>query len=132
MVRVLNRWRVAWSLLIVAAVPVTAPAAAPAADPAKGRAVFAAQCSLCHSNAPNGPVIMGPPLYGVVGRPAGSVRGFHYSQAMMSAGFAWTPDRLRAYLPAPRSYLPGVKMTYAGLKNPSQADDLIAYLATLH
>ncbi len=132
MVRVLKGRRAPWTLLILAALPALAPAAASAADPTKGQAVFAAQCSLCHSNAPNGPVILGPPLYGVVGRPAGSVRGFHYSQAMTSAGFAWTPDRLRAYLPAPRSYLPGVKMTYAGLKNPSQADDLIAYLATLH
>ncbi|HEY2662526.1 MAG TPA: hypothetical protein VGI79_22605 [Caulobacteraceae bacterium] len=43
---------------------------------------------------------------------------------MKAAGFAWTPDRLRGYLP-------GVKMTYAGLKNPSQLDDLIAYLDSL-
>jgi len=103
-----------------------------AADPGKGRAVFTAQCGLCHSNAPNGPVILGPPLYGVVGRKAGALPGFSYSQTMKSAGFDWTPDRLRAYLPAPRSYLPGVRMTYAGLKNPTQMDDLIAYLATLH
>lgn len=129
MVRVLNPPRAIWLLLIAASLA-AGPTAASAADAARGRAVFASQCSLCHSIAPNGPVVQGPPLYGVVGRPAGSVHGFHYSQAMMTAGFAWTPDRLRAYLPAPRSYLPGVRMTYAGLKNPSQADDLIAYLAT--
>ena len=74
---------------------------------------------------------MGPPLYGVVGRPAGSVSGFAYSNTMKTAGFVWTPDRLRAYLPAPRAYLPGVKMTYGGLKNSQQLDDLIAYLSTL-
>jgi cytochrome c len=50
---------------------------------------------------------------------------------MKAAGFAWTPDRLRAYLPAPRDYLPGVKMTYNGLKDPSKLDALIAYLQTL-
>lgn len=116
------------------AVALIAAGAAPAlaADPGKGRAVFAAQCGLCHSNAPGGPVILGPPLYGVVGRKAGALPGFGYSQTMKTAGFDWTPDRLRAYLPAPRSYLPGVRMTYAGLKNPSQMEDLIAYLATLH
>jgi cytochrome c len=96
-----------------------------------GKAVFNSQCSSCHSDARSRPVVVGPPLFGVVGRPAGSVSGFAYSSAMRSAGFDWTPDRLRSYLPAPRTYLPGVKMTYNGLKNPSQLDDLIAYLQTL-
>ena len=74
---------------------------------------------------------MGPPLYGVVGRKAGSIPDFSYSSTMKAAGFVWTPDQLRAYLPAPRRYLPNVKMTYPGLKNPTQLDDLIAYLETL-
>jgi cytochrome c len=106
-------------------------AAATTGDPAKGRAVFASQCSVCHSNARGGPVILGPPLFGVVGRKAGSLAGFSYSSAMRAAGFAWTPEHLRAYLPAPRAYLPGVRMTYPGLKNPDQLEDLIAYLDTL-
>ncbi|HEX7760815.1 MAG TPA: cytochrome c family protein [Caulobacteraceae bacterium] len=106
------------------------PAAA-VADPGHGKAVFAQQCSLCHSDARARPTIVGPPLYGVVGRQAGSFTGYPYSTAMKSAGFVWTPDRLRAYLPAPRQYLPGVKMSYAGLKNPSQLDDLVAYLNSL-
>jgi cytochrome c len=96
-----------------------------------GRSVFASQCSICHSNARNGPVIQGPPLFGVVGRKAGTVNGFAYSPAMRAAGFDWTPERLRAYLPGPRDYLPGVRMSYAGLKNPSQLDALIAYLGSL-
>jgi len=96
-----------------------------------GRAVFTAQCAQCHSDARSRPVIVGPPLFGVIGRPAGSVAGYPYSSAMKTAGFTWTPDRLRAYLPAPRQYLPGVKMAYGGLKNPAQLNDLIAYLNTL-
>jgi cytochrome c len=107
-----------------------APAAA-LADPVKGRSVFASQCSSCHSDARNGPVILGPPLYGVVGRKAGSIAGFDYSTAMKAAGLTWTPDHLRAYLPGPRAYLPGVRMTYPGLKNPMQLEDLISYLQTL-
>jgi cytochrome c len=104
--------------------------AAAAIDP-PGKAVFTSQCSSCHSDARSRPVVVGPPLFGVVGRPAGSVPGFAYSKAMKTAGFVWTPDRLRAYLPAPRDYLPGVKMSYAGLKNPSQLDQLITYLQSL-
>lgn len=126
MVRVLIGLAMAAPALLVAASPVPA-----AADASRGKAVFASQCSTCHSDAPNGPAIVGPPLYGVLGRRAGSITGFAYSSTMKTAGFVWTPDRLRAYLPAPRAYLPGVRMTYAGLKNPSQLDDLIAYLNTL-
>jgi cytochrome c len=102
-----------------------------AGDAKSGRAVFAAQCGTCHSDAKNGSVILGPPLWGVVGRKAGSVTGYAYSSAMKGAGFVWTPERLRAYLPAPRDYLPGVKMSYPGLKNPAQLEDLIAYLNSL-
>ena len=107
------------------------PATAANGDPNSGKRVFASQCSICHSNARGGPVILGPPLYGVVGREAGTLKGFPYSAAMKAAGFAWTPERLRAYLPGPRQYLPGVRMTYPGLKNPTQLEDLIAYLGAL-
>jgi cytochrome c len=130
MVRVLADLMLATAVVLLAA-EVFAASPAAAADARAGRGVFESQCGVCHSDARNGPVIVGPPLYGVVGRLAGSVGGFDYSQTMKAAGFVWTPDRLRAYLPAPRTYLPGVKMSYAGLKNPSKLDDLIAYLATL-
>jgi cytochrome c len=121
-------------VLAITALPaalVATAAHATVGDAGRGRAVFAAQCSSCHSNARGGGVVLGPPLYGVVGRKAGTVAGFSYSATMKNAGFSWTPDRLHAYLPAPRDYLPGVKMTYPGLKNPSQLDDLIAYLESL-
>jgi cytochrome c len=108
-----------------------APFPAFASDATAGHAVFASQCSSCHSDAKSRPVVVGPPLYGVIGRPAGSIPGYPYSKTMKSAGFNWTPDRLKAYLPAPRDYLPGVKMTYNGLKDPSKLDNLIAYLQTL-
>ena len=130
MVRILTIVLRAWPAWLIAAGALAASPAA-AGDPAKGRSVFASQCGVCHSNARDGAVILGPPLYGVIGRRAGSIGGFAYSATMKTAGFAWTPDRLRAYLPAPRDYLPGVRMSYPGLKNPSQLDDLIAYLSTL-
>jgi cytochrome c len=129
MVRLLSISACLAATLSVAGVPDLSSAAV--GNPGVGRGVFASQCSTCHSDARSRPTIVGPPLYGVVGRQAGTVLGYPYSTAMRSAGFAWTPDRLRSYLPAPRDYLPGVRMTYAGLKNSAQLDDLIAYLQTL-
>ena len=115
--------------LLASAALAARPAAA--ADAGTGKTVFASQCGVCHSNSKGGPVILGPPLFGVIGRKAGSVPGFDYSATMRNAGFVWTPDRLRSYLPGPRDYLPGVRMTYAGLHDPQKLEDLIAYLKTL-
>lgn len=104
---------------------------AAAADPAHGKSVFAAQCSMCHSAARGGVAILGPNLFGVVGRQAGGISGYSYSPAMKAAGFAWADDKLRAYLVAPIKMMPGIKMNYPGVKNPAQLDDLIAYLDAL-
>jgi cytochrome c len=116
-------------LIVAAGIILAGPATA--GDPGHGKSVFASQCGVCHSSARNGPTILGPTLFGVIGRPAASVKGFVYSSGMKAAGFTWGDDRLRAYLPSPRNLVPGTKMSYAGLKNPAQLDDLIAYLDTL-
>jgi cytochrome c len=116
-------------LIVVAGLFTAFPAAA--GDPAHGRSVFAAQCSVCHSTARNGPAIVGPSLFGVVGRPAASVAGFAYSSGMKASGITWSDERLRTYLPAPRQAVPSTKMAYGGVKNPAQLEDLIAYLDTL-
>jgi cytochrome c len=126
MSRLTNRLSLAAALLALAA-----PHTALAGDPGHGKSVFASQCAMCHSNARNGPVILGPTLYGVVGRPAGSVGGFAYSSGMKASGITWSNDKLTAYLPSPRNMVPGTKMSFAGLKNPAQLDDLVAYLDTL-
>ncbi|MFI4973293.1 MAG: c-type cytochrome [Caulobacterales bacterium] len=115
--------------LIAAGMFAAFPAAA--GDPGHGKAVFGAQCAMCHSNARGGPTILGPTLFGVVGRPAGAVKGFAYSSALRSSGLTWGNDKLRAYVAAPAKTLPGVRMTYGGLHNPAQLEDLIAYLDTL-
>ena len=102
-----------------------------AGDPGKGKAVFASQCAMCHSAAKGGAPILGPTLFGVVGRKAGSLPGFTYSSAMKAAGFVWSDDKLKAYLPAPKALVPGTKMSYFGVKDPVKLDDLVAYLGTL-
>jgi len=115
------------SALAILGLMMAQPAAA--GDAGHGKNVFAAQCSMCHSAGKA--TILGPPLAGVVGRKAGSVPGYAYSPAMKAAGFTWTDAQLHTYLPSPKGLVPGTKMSYMGLKNPDQLDDLIAYLDTL-
>ena len=103
---------------------------AKAADPAAGKSVFNSYRSICHSVQP-GKNMVGPSLFGVVGRKSGSVPGFRYSPANQSANVTWDQAILDKYLQSPRSVIPGTIMTYAGLKDDTKRADLIAYLATL-
>ena len=99
------------------------------ADPAKGAKVFG-KCKACHKVEP-GANATGPTLYGVVGRPVGSVEGFGYSDAIKGLGGEWTPERLNEFLSGPKAYAPGTKMTFAGLKKIKDRANLIAYLQSL-
>jgi cytochrome c2 len=101
-----------------------------AADPAAGKSVFSSACSICHSVQP-GKNLVGPSLFGIMGRKTGSVPGFHYSPANQNANITWDPATLDKYLQSPRTVSPGTIMTYAGLKDDTRRADLIAYLGTL-
>ncbi|HWA49748.1 MAG TPA: cytochrome c family protein [Dongiaceae bacterium] len=101
-----------------------------AADPVAGQKAFAV-CKACHQvgeKAKNG---VGPILNGVVGRPAGSVEGFKYSDAMKSSGITWDEAALDEYLKNPKAKVPGNKMAYAGLKDDTKRADVIAYLSQI-
>ena len=98
-------------------------------DAVAGQRVFL-QCQSCHAIQP-GANRLGPTLHGVVGRPAGSVSGFNYSQANRSAGITWTPEKLFQYLENPRRVVPGTTMAFAGIGDGQRRADVIAYLATL-
>ena len=102
-----------------------------ATDATHGAKLFKSRCGACHSAKQGGPAIMGPTLYGVVGRPAASVPGFSYSKAMKASGITWSDDKLTAYLPAPQTLVHGTKMAFAGLKQPGDVADVVAYLDTL-
>jgi len=102
-----------------------------AADPEAGQAVFKTQCGICHSVV-QGKNMVGPSLFGVVGRKSGSIEGFRYSAANKGSDITWSPEILDKYLTAPREVVPGTIMTYAGLKDDTKRADLIAYLETLH
>jgi cytochrome c len=105
--------------------------AALAADPAAGQQIFRAQCSICHSVAP-GVNSIGPTLFGVVGRLAGSVPGFQYTPEHKKLGVTWDAATLDKYLTNPRAMVPDTTMIYAGLKDDVERANLIAYLQTLH
>ena len=98
-------------------------------DAAAGKQVFV-KCSLCHYAEP-GKVKIGPPLYGVVGRPSASVAGYSYSSAMKAYNHVWTPENLFTYLAAPMKVVPGTKMTFVGLSSETDRKNVIAYLSTL-
>ena len=101
-----------------------------AADAKNGATVFQ-RCAICHSNTKGAPAKIGPNLFGVVGRKAGTFPNFTYSAAMKSAGFVWTPDKLTAYVQHPQVVVPGNRMSFAGVTRPADAADLVAYLGTL-
>jgi cytochrome c len=85
-------------------------------------------CRSCHTITPNGPNLTGPNLYGVFGRKAGTYAGFNYSDAVKTAGFTWDAQHLDQWLTNPRTFLPGTKMTFMGLKDAKDRVDLIAFL----
>ncbi|MGD0142734.1 MAG: cytochrome c family protein [Rhizomicrobium sp.] len=109
---------------------VLATSAQAAGNAANGAGVFD-RCGICHSNTKGGPNKIGPNLFGVVGRKAGTYPGFSYSSAMASSGIVWTDAKLDAYIAAPSTVVPGNKMPFAGITNTNQRADLIAYLNTL-
>ena len=105
--------------------------AALAADPVAGEKIFKTQCGICHTVVA-GQNRIGPTLLGVVGRPAGSVPGFHYTADHKKLGITWDAANLDKYLINPRAMVPDTSMVYAGLKDDTERADLVAYLQTLH
>jgi cytochrome c len=108
----------------------TLPALAGDAD--AGKDVFKQECSECHTTK-EGKNKKGPSLFGIVGRNAGSISDYNYSDALKNAKWVWTEDKLHWYLSQPAKQAnPGTKMKYSGLDDAKQLDDLIAYLQSNH
>jgi cytochrome c len=97
------------------------------ADVAAGKAT-SAKCEACHDTTSAKTIKIGPPLFGVVDRARASIAGFSYSGAMKGKPGNWTYDELFKFLKAPGAYVPGTKMSFAGL---SKSDDRISLIAFL-
>jgi len=111
-------------------VTIAASPAFAAGDAGHGKTVFN-RCAICHKTDKGGPNGIGPNLFGVVGRKAGTAAGFTYSAAMKNSGITWSEDKLEAYVQHPQQVVPGNKMAFAGLTSAQDAQDVVAYLATL-
>ena len=104
-----------------------AEAAYASADTSRGQ-VLSTRCRACHSLEEGGATIVGPNLFGVFGRTAGSAPDYPYSDALSASGFVWTPRALDAWLAEPFAFLPGNRMSFPGLSERQDRNELIAYL----
>ena len=93
----------------------------------EGAKVFK-KCAACHSIKEGGANKIGPALWGVLGRPAGSVPGYKYSKAMASHGKNWSFEEMNGFLIKPKDWIKGTKMSFAGLKNAKDRASVILYM----
>src|SRR5690606_19555200 len=93
-------------------------------DVLRGKTIYS-RCLACHALAYDR---TGPRHCGLFGRKAGSLPGYSYSEAMKNSKIVWTDETLNMFLAAPLKVVPGTSMGYAGISEPQERNDLIAYL----
>lgn len=114
-------------LISIAVVLVAAPAAAQSED---GASYFTGHCQMCHTNAPGQRNGVGPNLFGVGNRKAGSAANFSYSTALKSSKLVWTQKNLDKFLSMPTAMVPGTMMVIS-VPETDQRQKLVGYLMTL-
>jgi cytochrome c len=114
-------------LIAVAVLGIAATGSGWAQDVEKGQNSFK-KCMPCHRIGPEAKNLVGPELNGLDGRKSGSVEGFSYSDANKNSGIVWDEAQFKEYIKDPRAKIPGTKMTFAGIKNEAEINDLWAYL----
>lgn len=101
------------------------------ADLSKGEMAFK-KCAACHTISAGAANGIGPNLYATIGKPVGNAHpSFAYSDALKGVGGTWTFEAMNSWLTSPRKFAPGTKMTFAGLGDPVERANLIAWMNTL-
>jgi cytochrome c len=114
-------------LIIGAALAAAMSALAVAQDLENGKAVWN-KCRACHQVGENARNLVGPVLNGLIGRKAGTVEGFDYSEANKNSGIVWDDATFREYIKNPKAKIPNTKMVFVGLSDPQDIEDLLAFL----
>jgi cytochrome c len=117
--------------LLVPAALILSAGSALAQSAERGERTFNQQCKACHTVEKGGSSPIGPNLFGVAGRKAGTLDGYSYSEAMKKSGITWDDAALGDYLKDPKAKVPQGKMAFAGLRQAAQLGDVVAYLKKL-
>lgn len=118
--------------VVAAGVMLALPAVASAQDAAAGKKAFTTKCGACHSIGPGAKAKVGPELNGLIGRKAGSIEGFAYSDSMKNSGITWDDVAFKEYIADPKKKVPGNKMLFPGVKDELERDDITAYLGSFN
>ena len=121
------RYVISSLLLMTASFAMAQSGTATVGSALKGKEIYDARCSACHSVDDNR---VGPMHMGVFGRKAGGVKNYPYSEALKKSKIVWNRDNLTAWLANPEKLIPGQRMGYA-MDNALDREDVVAYLATL-
>jgi len=114
-------------LMVATALIVMSMGAAVAQDVQKGENSFK-KCLVCHAIGPGAKNKIGPELNGLDGRKAGTAPDYNYSDANKDSGIVWDDATFKEYIKDPRAKISGTKMTFPGIKNEQEINDLWAYL----
>jgi len=114
---------------LVAITSLAAASGASAQDVAAGKTSFN-KCMACHAIGEGAKNKVGPELNGLDGRHSGSAPDYSYSDANKNSGITWSKDQFLEYIKDPKAKIPGTKMTFAGIKNETEANNLWTYLAS--
>ena len=116
------------STLVVAAAT-TAASVAPAQDAAAGKSSFN-KCMTCHAIGAGAKNKVGPELNGLDGRKSCTAEGYSYSDANKNSSITWNKEQFLDYITDPKAMIPGTKMAFTGIKNPTEAQNFRAYISS--
>lgn len=101
-----------------------------AQDVAAGERLFKRHCGICHiAEKDSTRRLQGPNLFGLIGRKAGTIEGFRYSEANKNSGITWSAETLEPYLADPREVIKGTTMAFVGVKKADERKAIIEFLA---